>query len=74
MRLQQPEAALQDIEAALGAGYPEDLRYKLFDRRLRLHAARGEREQYHDNLSQLAQVRSTTNLHLLLIILFNLLT
>jgi len=62
VRLQQPEAALQDIEAALGAGYPEDLRYKLFDRRLRLHAARGEREQYHNNLSQLAQALAASTL------------
>ena len=73
VRLQQSELALQDIEAALEAGYPQELRYKLLDRRLRLHAARGERELYHDNLSQLAQVRPATNLHLFLVTLFTLL-
>ena len=38
LRLGHLEAALEDVDLALASGYPKDLRYKLYDRKIRLAA------------------------------------
>lgn len=41
MRLGHLEAALEDVDLALSSGYPKDLKYKLYDRKIRLAANLG---------------------------------
>ena len=51
MRLGHLEAALEDVELALGSGYPKDLKYKLLDRKIRLAANLGMKEVALDSRS-----------------------
>ena len=44
LRLGHLEAALEDVDLALASGYPKDLRYKLYERRIRLAANLGRSE------------------------------
>ena len=44
MRLGHLEAALEDVDLALASGYPKDLRYKLYDRKIKLAANLGRNE------------------------------
>jgi hypothetical protein len=55
LRLQQPGLALQDIELAVEAGYPAELRYKLEERRVRIAAQRRDRPGYHEALARLRE-------------------
>ena len=38
------EEALEDVDLALASGYPKDLRYKLYDRKIKLAANLGRNE------------------------------
>lgn len=44
MRLGHLEASLKDVDLALASGYPRDLRYKLYDRKIKLAANLGKNE------------------------------
>ena len=50
-KLKQFHHCLEDIELALEQNYPADLRYKLYDRRVRCFYFLGEKENFCENLS-----------------------
>eukprot|EP00918_Siedleckia_nematoides_P050098 GHVU01109647.1.p1 GENE.GHVU01109647.1~~GHVU01109647.1.p1 ORF type:complete len:726 (+),score=102.33 GHVU01109647.1:94-2178(+) len=52
LHLKKFELCLRDIDLALGSGYPEDSRYKLYDRQAKCHALLKNREGAEQSLKQ----------------------
>ncbi len=59
-QLRRFDLALQDIEASLYHGYPESLRYKLYDRRGKCHAELGQFQQAKEAYVDLKNYLATT--------------
>jgi len=61
--LQEYDNCLQDIEGALAFGYPEELRYKVFERQGRCHQALGKyeeaRQSFEKALACMEQAKAT---------------
>lgn len=55
LRLKKPRLALQDIELAMEAGYPVEMRYKLMERKVKIAAQLGDRAGYHEALVELRE-------------------
>jgi len=53
VRLGKDQLALQDIQLALEAGYPSELRYKLMDRKVKIAVKLQDRAGYHEALADL---------------------
>lgn len=55
VRLGRPRLALLDIKLALDTGYPKDMRYKLYERKLKIAVQLKERASYHEALGELRE-------------------
>merc|ERR1719158_549374 len=55
VRLGRSRLALMDIKLALDSGYPKDMRYKLYERKVKIAVTLKLREMYHEALAELRE-------------------
>jgi len=55
VRLGRSRLALMDIQLALDCGYPKDMRYKLYERKVKIAVQLKLRELYHEALAELRE-------------------